>query len=366
MAKGTRNTALTYVGLDVHRDTISAAVLDGSHDRIEVQRLAHDDVSVRRFVDSFGDRARIRACYEAGPTGYELQRLLTSLGVSCSVIAPSMIPVAPGDKVKTDKRDAKRLARLLRADELVAIRVPIPAEEAVRDLCRARAALVADRRRARQRVVSFLLRHGQVYRAGSSWTQRHREWLDSRRFDDAALSATYQRYLAVATIRAADVAAVEDELDVWFRAPIFADPVARLSAYRGIDRLGALHLATEVCDWRRFATAPQFMAFCGLVPCEHSSGRREWRGSLTRAGNVHVRTQLVESAWAYRYPPRCNRALIARQDGLEPAVIARAWKAQLRLSRRFRQLDARKAVRGVVCAAVARELAGFVWTEMTQ
>jgi transposase len=190
-----------------------------------------------------------------------------------------MIPVAPGDKVKTDKRDAKRLARLLRADELVAIRIPSPAEQAVRDLCRARAALAKDRRRARQRLVSFLLRHDVVYRAGSSWTQRHREWLDSRRFDDPALTATYQRYLTVATMRAADVAAVEDELEAWFVALILADTVARLSAYRGIDRLGALHVAAEVCDWRRFANAPQFMSFPGSLRAF------QWRSGVARSAH---------------------------------------------------------------------------------
>ena len=355
---------LIYLGLDVSRDSIAVGTLRPAEEVPDVTKVFNDEPSVRRLVGAFDDPRRLVACYEAGPTGYDLARLLSGMGVRCEVVAPSLIPVAPGAKVKTDRRDAKRLARLLRAGELVAIRVPTPAEEGVRDLCRARSALVADRRRARQRLASFLLRHGRVWRGASSWSLRHREWLAATHFDDPALEATYQRYLAVATVREADVDAVDADLAGWFDHPLFADAVARLSAYRGIDRLGALVLASEVCDWRRFAGAGAFMSFCGLVPSEYSSGDRTRRGHLTRAGNVHVRTQLVESAWAYRYPARVTKELGQRHCGVAPDVVARAWSAQLRLSQRFRALDARKGVRSVVCAAVARELAGFVWAEM--
>lgn len=360
-----RTGELICLGLDVSRDSIAVGTLRPGDEVPEVDKVFNDEPSVRRLIERFEDPRRLVACYEAGPTGYDLARLLRSMGVRCDVIAPSLIPVAPGAKVKTDRRDARRLARLLRAGELTAIRVPTPAEEGVRDLCRARFALVTDRRRSRQRLTGFLLRHGKVWRGASTWTIAHRDWLRAMRFEDPALNATYQRYLAVATVREVDVEAVEGDLEPWFTHPLFADAVTRLGAYRGIDRLAALTLASEVCDWRRFSGAGGFMSFCGLVPSEYSSGDRTRRGHLTRAGNVHVRTQLVESAWAYQHPARITKDIERRHDGVPAATIARAWAAQQRLCRRFRQLNARKGVRSVVNAAVARELAGFVWAEMT-
>ncbi len=360
-----RTDELVYLGLDVSRDSIAVGTLRPGDEVAEVDKVFNDEPSIRRLVDRFEDPRRLVACYEAGPTGYDLARLLRGLGVRCDVIAPSLIPVAPGAKVKTDRRDARRMARLLRAGELTAIRVPTLAEEGVRDLCRARFALVTDRRRSRQRLTAFLLRHGRVWRGASTWTIAHRDWLNATRFDDPALNATYQRYLATATVREVDVDAVEADLEPWFTHPLFADAVNRLGAYRGIDRLAGLTLASEVCDWRRFSTAGGFMSFCGLVPSEYSSGDRTRRGHLTRAGNVHVRTQLVESAWAYNHPARLTKEIARRHDGVDAATIARAWTAQQRLCRRFRTLDARKNVRSIVNAAIARELAGFVWAEMT-
>jgi transposase len=356
---------LTYLGLDVHRDTISVAVLGPGQGAPTVDRIAHDGPSVRRLVARFPDPRRLRACYEAGPTGYELARLLDRLDVRCQVIAPSLIPVAPGDRVKTDSRDCRRLARLHRAGELVAIRIPTVAEEAVRDLCRARADLLADRTRARHRLSKFLLRHGRVWRGGvTAWTHAHERWLLSQRFDDPALRATYGHYRAVLDARDAQLEALEADLATWFGRPPFADQVARLAAYRGVTRLGALTLASEVGDWRRFGTAPQVMGFCGLVPCEYSSGTSTWRGQITKTGNAHLRTQLVESAWAYQYRPAATLELRRRQAGLPPQTVARAWKAQLRLCGRFRRLHARKNAKQPVVIAVARELAGFLWAEM--
>jgi transposase len=295
---------LTYLGLDVHRDTISVAVLGPDHDAPTVERMAHDEVSVRRLVARFGDPRRLRACYEAGPTGYELARLLHRMSVHCEVIAPTLIPTAPGDRVKTDSRDCRRLARLHRAGELVAIRVPTVAEEAVRDLCRARADLVADRTRARHRLSKFLLRHGQVWRGGATaWTVAHERWLLTRRFDDPALTATYGHYRATLEGRDAQLEAIEADLATWFQQPPFAEPVSRLAAYRGVTRLGALTLASEVGDWRRFATAPQVMGFCGLTPSEYSSGNSTWRGHITKTGNAHLRAQLAWVGLGLPAPP---------------------------------------------------------------
>lgn len=355
----------TYVGLDVHKDTISVGVLEPGSQSAVVDKIFHDEESVRRLAGRLSGHHRLRVCYEAGPTGYELQRLLASVGVSCEVIAPSLIPKAPGDRVKTDKRDCRRLARLYRAGELVAIRIPTVAEEAVRDLCRARADLVDDRDRARKRLLALLLRHSRVYRAGSYWTHKHYQWLGAQRFDEPALAATFSHYRAVLDARDAAVDAVESDLKVWFDREPFADCVARLGAYRGIAHLGALTLAAEVCDWRRFARATTFMGFTGLVPSEHSSGDSTRRGHLTKAGNAHVRTQLVESAWAYQHRPAVSATLRRRQDGVPPETVARAWKAQTRLCGRFRRMAAVKNTKSVVAAAIARELAGFVWAEMT-
>jgi len=284
------------LAMDVHKSTISAGVLTGDAITPVVDKISSDDQSVRRLVARFEDPGRVWACYEAGPTGYELARLLGSLGVRCEVIAPSLIPARPGDRVQTDRRDAARLAVLFRAGQLSGVRVPTVAEEAVRDLCRARADMVIDRTRARHRLGKFLLRHGRVWRGGDNWTLKHQAWIRAQRFEDPALTATFGHYQATLTAREAAVDAIDADLARWYARPPFTDAVARLAAYRGITELGALTLASEVCDWRRFPTAAMFMGFCGLVPSEHSSGQRTQRGGITHAGNTHLRTQLVESA----------------------------------------------------------------------
>jgi transposase len=355
----------TVLGLDVHKLTISAAVLPPGADVAAVDKISSDPDAVRRLVGRFEDPRSLVACYEAGPTGYELARQLRSLGVRTEVVAPSLIPVAPGNRVKTDKRDARRLALLLRGGQLSAVRVPDVAEEAVRDLCRARADMVIDRTRARHRIVKFLLRHGRVWRDGQNWTLKHQAWISAQRFDEPALDATLAHYQATLTGREAAVDAIDAELRTYFERAPFADAVHRLCAYRGVTELGALTLATEVCDWRRFPTAGTFAGFCGLVPSEDSSGERVWRGGITHAGNTHLRTQLVESAWAYKSRAEVGSVLRRRHEGLDPEVVARAWAAQLRLCGRFKRLDARKSSRKTVVTAIARELACFVWAEMT-
>jgi transposase len=357
--------APVYLGLDVHRDTISVGILLPDQQIPEVDRIPHDEASVRRLVGRLGEPRRLRACYEAGPTGYDLARLLQRMGVSCQVIAPSLIPTAPGDRVKTDARDCRRLARLHRAGELVAIRIPTPAEEAVRDLCRTRADMVQDRTRARHRLSKFLLRHSRVWRGGSAWTQAYDRGRATPHFDEPALTLTFGHYRAVLEVRDAALDAIESDLAVFYDRGPFADTVHRLAAYRGVTRLGGLTLASEVGDWRRFARASAFMGFCGLVPSEYSSGQRTRRGHITKAGNTHLRAQLVESAWAYQHRPSVGTTIAARQQGLDPEVVTRAWAAQLRLCGRFRRLAARKTAKNVVATAIARELAGFLWAEMT-
>jgi transposase len=364
MPRGSVN--VKWVGLDVAKDAIAVGVLDGSSQSApRLEKIAHDEVSVRRLVSRLGAPARLRMCYEAGPTGYELHRLVTSMGVGCEVIAPSLVPVAGGDKVKTDRRDARRLVRLYRAGELVTVRVPTREEEGCRDLCRLRGAAMVDRRRARQRLGSFLLRRHLVYRDGTPWTLKHRRWLRSLAFDDTGAQATFAHLLASVEERELRVGAIDAELAGFFERGLFVDEVARLGAYRGIDQLSALGLACEVCDWRRFPAPAKFMGFVGLVPSEYSTGANTSRYGITKAGNAHVRNILVEAAWAYQYPARVSPELHRRHQGLPPDVVARAWAAQIRLCGRFRRLAARKDRRTVVATAVARELAGFVWAEMT-
>jgi len=353
-----------HLGMDVHKDSISVGVLNPGHEGPDVERIFNDEESVRRLIARFDDPHRLRACYEAGPTGYDLARLLKSLGVQCEVIAPSMIPKAPGDKVKTDSRDCRRLARLHRAGELVAIRIPTPLEEAVRDLCRTRGDMVEDLTRARNRLTKFLLRHSKVWRDGSNWTVKHEAWLTALSFDEPALQVTFDHYRAVVLSRDAQLAAVEADLRVWTEREPFASPVRRLAAYRGVTTLGALTLQAEVCDWRRFGRAASMMGFVGLVPTEYSSGGSTHRGHLTKAGNAHLRAQLVEGAWSYQHRPYVGPEIRKRHEGLPPEVVARAWAAQLRLCGRFRHLASRKNSKSIVAAAIARELAGFLWAEM--
>lgn len=362
---GVEHAGPVWVGLDVHKDVIAVAVLGEREGSPVVELTGADPDAVRRLVHRLGRPRQLRVCYEAGPAGYELYRQLARMGVSCQVIAPSLIPKAPGDRVKTDRRDAARLVRLFRAGELVAVRVPTPVEEAVRDLCRARGDVVADRGRARHRLEKFLLRHGQVYRGKTGWTLAHRRWLAALSFDEPALTATLRHYRAVVDERDATLRAIEAELLPWATREPFAAQIRRLICYRGVAELAGLTFATEVCDWRRFTSAPAFMAFTGLTPSEHSSGGSRWQGHVTKTGNEHLRTQLVESAWAYRYPPRIATALARRQAGAGPGTLGRSWRAQQRLCGRFHRLAETKPARPVAATAVARELGGFLWAEMT-
>ena len=353
-----------HLGMDVSKDSIAVAVLSPDRDTAEVDRIFHDADSVRRLVKRLGKPKGIWACYEAGPTGYDLQRLLVSMGVRCDVVAPSLIPKGSGDRVKTDRRDARRLAGLHRAGELTPIAVPTPAQEGVRDLCRTHGDMVQDLTRARNRLSGFLLRHSVVWRGGTPWTERHRRWLATLSFDDPAIATTYSHYLATVKLRETALEAVEADLVPWCTKDPFGDQVPRLAAYRGVTRIGALCLAAEVFDWRRFPRARPFMSFTGLVPGENSTGLTQRRGSITRAGNAHLRGQLCEAAWAYQHSPNVGAGIKERQQGVAPETMARSWAAQVRLSRRFRQLAAHKNMRSVVAAAIARELAGFLWAEM--
>jgi transposase len=353
-----------FVGLDTSKMKISVALAEEGRQG-EVRFLGdidHTPEAVRRLVTKLaGKYHRLLFCYEAGPTGYGLQRQISELGHDCAVIAPSLIPKRPGERVKTNRRDAMTLARLHRAGELTRIWVPDPGHEAVRELVRAREAAMEDLRAKRQHLQSFLLRHGRVFTGRKPWTRAHARWLAELAFEHPAQHVVLHEYrqaiedaearLERLTRQVAEVASS------WSMAPV----VEAYQALRGVALLTAVTFAAEIGDVRRFQTPRQLMAYLGLVPCEHSTGDRVRRGSITKAGNTRARRVLIEGAWTYRFPARLSRLLQERQAGLPKVVRAIAWKAQVRLCGRYRKLMAAGKRQTVVTTAIAREMAAFLW-----
>jgi transposase len=349
----------TYVGLDVHARSVWAGVLDAVTGEVACRAVP---VEAERLADWVaGLPAPVAAAYEAGPSGFGLARALERRGVGCVVAAPSRIPQAPADRVKTDRRDAVRLARLLRLGELCPVRVPTVEEEAARDLVRAREDARGDLMRARHRLGKLLLRHGVVWQ-GRAWTQAHDEWLGRHRFGQRALQVAYEEaHAAMLAVRAR-----RDLLDQAISAeaadPRWAAVVGRLGCLRGVSTLTAFGLAVEIGDWTRFS-GRSIGAYLGLVPSETSSGSRRSQGAITKTGNTHARRLLVEAAWHHRRPlRRPSRELEQRRQGQPAAVRARADQAGRRLHRRWRTLDERGKRSTISAVAVARELAGWCWS----
>ena len=362
MKKATR-----YVGLDVHADTIAVAVAEPGRDG-EVRSLGiipNRPESVRKLVDKLKPASSLQCCYEAGPTGYALYWQLLKLGVECTVVAPTLVPVKPGDRVKTDRRDALKLARCFRAGDLTAVWVPSPAHEALRDLVRARESAKKDQLRARHRLSKFLLRHG--HRPGdrgkTPWGTLHMEWLRGVKFEHLPQQATMVDYLAEVVHHGDRVARLEQAIDdAVASAPTeLRELIAGLQALRGVAKIAATTLAVEIGSFTRFTKAPQLMAFAGVIPSEHSSGSSRRQGALTKSGNAHIRRVLFESAWCYRHRPGKGRALAERQRDLSEPIKELAWKAQHRLHRRYAALSSRGKPAQKVATAIARELLGFVW-----
>jgi transposase len=354
---------IIYVGLDVHKDTIAVAVAEAGL-RGEVRehgKIANTPAALKALTERVAGRGReLRFCYEAGPCGYGIQRQLSAIGHECAVVAPSLIPRKPGERIKTDRRDAINLAKLHRAGELTPVWVPDQAHEAIRDLVRARQAAVRSLRQSRQQLSGFLLRHGHHYHR-PAWTLLHRRWLASLKFDQAVHHIVLED--CIATIEAATArrdrleADIEAALPEWSLAPV----VEALQALRGIGLVAAATLMAELGDITRFPNPRQLMAYLGLVPSEHSSGRTRRQGGITKAGNGAARRMLIEAAWSYRFPARISREQLLRQERLAKPIRDIAWKAQERLCRRYRALARAGKLPTVITAAIARELVGFIW-----
>jgi transposase len=357
---GAQGTPVTWVGMDVHVSSIAAAVTLAETGELRHMRLAGEVGQAVQWLRSLP--GQVRVTYEAGPAGFGLARALREAGIEVLVCAPGLVPRAPRNRIKTDKRDAELLMRCLMAGQLREVRVPTIAEEGLRELVRAREDLRRDLMSARHRVTKMLLRHGVRHPSRyGRWSRDHRLWLGKVTLADAAAQSAYFDLLGVLDFLGARRDQLEHELFARVDASDWADTAARLRCLRGIGRLTAAGLVAEIGDFARFERAPQLMSWIGLVPSEHSSGDSRRQGGITKAGSSHARRLLVEAAWKYRHPPRRDTNLLARQKGQPAEVIARSWQTQLRLHKVWANHAARGKRRTVTATAVARELAGACW-----
>jgi len=358
----------TFVAMDTHKQTISVAIAEGGR-RGETRFLGEISSradAVAKMVGRLAKKhSKLAFCYEAGPCGYGLYRQIVALGHECVVVAPSLVPTRPGDRVKTDRRDAVTQASLFRSGELTPVWVPDDAHEAMRDLCRARQAAMEALRRARQQVLSFLLRHGRVYSDGKHWTGKHRLWLAAQRFEHPARQIAFEELVQAMDEAQARRDRLAKQMQELLPSWSLAKVVAAIQALRGIAAISAITLVAEIGDFKRFADPRQLMAYLGLTPSERSSGAKTARGAITKAGNTRARRMLVEGAWTYRLPARMGAAILERNTILPQAIKDIAWKAQVRLCARYRRLARAGKPTNVVCVAIARELAAFVWAIAT-
>lgn len=355
---------MLHVGLDVHAETIAVAVAERDGTVREVGTVLHRPEAVRKLVGKLGGPKGLRVCYEAGPTGYALYWQLTAMGVHCDVIAPTLVPTRVGDRVKTDRKDAIKLARCYRAGDLTPVFVPDAATEALRDLVRARETAKQDQLRARHRLSKFLLRHGRRRPEGMrAWTGRHGVWLGQQTFELEALQTVYDEYRAALSMSADRVDRLERAIlgAVQDLTPTQQALVGALAALRGVREVTAATVVSEITTFRRFPNARQLMGYAGLVPREHSSGSSTRRGAITKTGNAHLRRVLVEAAWAYRHRPATTGVLRQRQLGQPPGVVAIASAAQTRLCHRYRRMMAQGKSPLFIATTIGRELLGFMW-----
>jgi len=352
-----------FVGMDVHKAMIAVSVAEANGGEVRyLGEVANTPDALVKLVRQLrkGD-AQLSFCYEAGCCGYSIHRQLTELGWDCQVVAPSLIPRKAGDRVKTDRRDSMMLARLHRAGELTAVWVPDGAQESLRDLTRAREDMKEMQKKAKQLLSAFLLRHGHAFDGKSNWTQAHFRWLETIKFTLPTQQIVFQEYIDTVTGLTRRVNAFDKHIASAAAESVFWPMIEGLMALRGVSLLTATTIAAEVGDLRRFPSAPQLMAYLGVVPSEHSSGGSKSRGGITKTGNAHVRRVLVEAAWTYRHHARKTAHLERRAERTTVEVQEIAWKAQVRLCARYRVMNGRGKLKVQTCTAVARELAGFIW-----
>jgi transposase len=352
-----------FVGLDSHAESTAIGVAEpGRAAPRFVGTVGPKFSELSKALAKLSDPSKLLIAYEAGPCGYALARELKRTGYRCEVVAPSKVPRRPGDRVKTDRRDALTLASLARAGELTFVRIPDERDEAIRDLSRARVDAVRARLKARQQLKALLLRHGRRYVGKTSWSAAHERYLATVSFDHRAQNVAFVEYRQAVSEAQARVQrlseALTQELETWRMRPL----VQALMTLRGVDQLVATTLVAELGELKRFAHPRELMGYLGLVPSEYTSGEKRRLGRITKTGNSHVRRVLIEAAWNYRFPPRITMPLQKRQEQQLPAVRAIAWRAQLRLNHRYRKLNARGVQHNKVCVAIARELAGFIWS----
>lgn len=352
-----------FIGLDVHKNSISVATAySASEEVVFLGNIPNIPDAIAKLVKKLGKPETLRFCYEAGPCGYEIYRQLTRLGASCIVVAPSLIPTKPGDRIKNDHRDAKKLARLLRNGDLTPVYVPTRQQEAMRDILRNRQDAVKDHTRKRNQLSMFLLRNNLRAPDGTNpWTKKHRLWLDSIKFEERAQQFCLTEYLHAIDEAKAKVTRLEQEIILIAGATINVNLLQALQALRGVGLVTAATLIAEIGDFTRFNNPEQLMSYAGIVPGEHSSGQNRRQGRITKTGNSQLRFAIVESSWSYRYQPRIGTTLKKRQAGLSEEVKAIAWKAQHRLNHKYRLLMAKGKPRQKAIVGVARELLGFAW-----
>jgi transposase len=353
-----------FLGLDVHAETIAVAIAEPDGEVRSLETIANRAESIRKLVKKLGSVEQLKACYEAGPTGYVLYWQLAELGVACEAIAPTLVPMKAGDRVKTDRRDAERLARSYRSGDLTAVWVPDEGSEALRDLVRAREAAKQDQLRARHRLSKFLLRMGQRPAAGmKAWTAPYMAWVRQVHFTQVAREATMLDYLHEVDHMGERVKRLEQSITEAVKpaTPAVQEVVKGLQALRGIAEISAVTIMAELGSITRFDTPRQLMGYSGAVPSENSSGKRKQRGSITKTGNAHLRRIVVEAAWSYRYRPAIGPRLRKRQEGVSEPIKEIAWKAQVRLTKRYARLAAAGKDQRKIITAVGRELLGFIW-----
>jgi transposase len=358
------NCSKVYVGMDVHKDTINVAIAESGRGAArEFGTIEHSADAVARMMRKLKRAhpdASIEYCYEAGPCGYGLARQIHGAAETCRVIAPALIPRRPGERIKTNRRDAKKLAQLDRAGELTSVRQPPEEQEALRDLSRAREDAMHDLRRCRQRLGALLLRHSRVYSGGPNWSRMHLRWLDQQSFDDPNLQLAYENYRRVLERAEQHHEELRQQLESAVKQSSLAELHQELQALRGVQSLAATILVAELGELSRFSNPKLLMAFLGLVPSEHSSGAKRRQGAITKTGNGHARRLLLESAQAYSHPARLTTTIRLRGERCSQTAREISWKAQQRLCPRFRRLSYSKP-RNVVATAIARELCGFIW-----